>query len=80
MLGDGVEQRGSDVDDKRLRFDFSHPKAMSAPQLEQVETIVRESVTAKMPVHSAVVPLDEAKGVWRCARSLARPTLTRCAS
>ena len=41
MLGDGVSQKGSLVDESKARFDFSHGKAMSAKECEQVEALVR---------------------------------------
>ena len=63
VLGDGVAQKGSDVDEHRLRFDFSHGKAMSAAQLDEVETLVREAVADALPVHSKVVPLAETTAI-----------------
>jgi len=63
VLGDGVDQKGSDVDDARLRFDFSHGQALKPKQLAQVEGLVRESVQAGLSVHSSVVPLSDAMAI-----------------
>lgn len=63
VLGDGVDQKGSDVDEARMRFDFSHAKALKAAELEQVEALVRKAVADEQPVHAAVVPLAEAMQV-----------------
>ena len=60
VLGDGVNQKGSLVDESKARFDFSHGKAMSAKECEQVEALVRESVKSELPVHIQTVPLDKA--------------------
>ena len=60
VLGEGVAQKGSLADDEKVRFDFSHPKAMSLKQIEQVEGLVRQAATSTLPVHAAVVPLDKA--------------------
>merc|ERR1719310_1355736 len=59
-LGDGVAQRGSDNDAERLRFDFSHGKALSTDELEEVEELVNTVIEKDDPVQRALVPLDEA--------------------
>ncbi|MDI6769267.1 MAG: alanine--tRNA ligase [Anaerolineales bacterium] len=50
VLGEHARQAGSLVAPDRLRFDFNHPEAMTAGQLERVEKIVNDAVTADMPV------------------------------
>ena len=60
MLGDGVSQKGSLVDETKARFDFSHDKAMSAGECERVEALVRTMVREPLPVHIQTVPLDKA--------------------
>jgi alanyl-tRNA synthetase len=42
VLGDHVEQKGSNITHKRLRFDFSHPQALSKQELEQVEALIND--------------------------------------
>jgi alanyl-tRNA synthetase len=44
VLGEGVRQAGSQVSPTGLRFDFTHPQALSADELLQVEEIVNEEV------------------------------------
>jgi alanyl-tRNA synthetase len=63
VLGDGVDQKGSLVDDEKLRFDFSHNKAMSPEEIEQVEAIVREQVSKKLAVDTREVPLAQAQAI-----------------
>ena len=60
VLGDGVSQKGSLVDDTKARFDFSHGKAMTTKGCETVEKIVQEHVATALPVHIETVPLDKA--------------------
>ena len=59
-LGDGVAQRGSDNDAERLRFDFSHGKALTGDELEEVEALVNTVIEKDDPIQKALVPLDEA--------------------
>ena len=63
VLGDGVDQKGSLVDDEKLRFDFSHNKAMSPKEIEQVEAIVRDQVSKKLAVDTREVPLAQAQAI-----------------
>ena len=44
VLGDTVSQAGSLNDDKRLRFDFTYPKAMSTEQIEEVQDLVNSMI------------------------------------
>ncbi len=50
VLGDHARQAGSLVAPDRLRFDFTHPEAMTAEQIERVEKIVNDAVAADMEV------------------------------
>jgi alanyl-tRNA synthetase len=59
-LGDGVQQKGSLVDPEKLRFDFSHPKAMSDEQIAGVENLVNEAIAKKLPVYAQEAPQDAA--------------------
>lgn len=60
-LGDHVAQKGSLVNDKYLRFDFSHFEAMKPEQIRQVEDMVNEQIRRNMPVQTEVMELDAAK-------------------
>jgi alanyl-tRNA synthetase len=61
VLGDHVAQKGSMVAPDRLRFDFSHPKPLSAQELEQVEDIANDIVLQNSPVTTRVMALDDAR-------------------
>jgi len=61
VLGDSVAQQGSFVGPDYLRFDFTYHKAPDAEQLKEVERLVREKITADLPVSWTVMPIEEAK-------------------
>ena len=61
MLGDHVAQKGSLVAPDRLRFDFSHPKPMTAEEIEQVEDIANDVVLQNSPVTTRLMALDDAR-------------------
>nr|MCR5014189.1 alanine--tRNA ligase [Bacteroidales bacterium] len=68
VLGSHVEQKGSMVDDQRLRFDFSHFAKMSNEEIRQVEKIVNEKIRENIPnVTYAEMPIDEAKAMGATA-------------
>ncbi len=50
VLGDHVIQRGSNITEERLRFDFSHPEKVTTEQLKQVEDIVNEQIAKDLKV------------------------------
>ncbi|MBQ6024469.1 MAG: alanine--tRNA ligase [Lachnospiraceae bacterium] len=61
VLGNGVEQQGSYQDTERTRFDFSYGQAMTAEEIEKVETIVNENIEKDLAVVTDVMSIDEAK-------------------
>jgi alanyl-tRNA synthetase len=61
VLGEGVRQKGSYVGPDRLRFDFSHLKAMSAEELAKMESQVNEKVKADVAVKWGERPYSEVK-------------------
>jgi alanyl-tRNA synthetase len=61
ILGDHVHQAGSAVRPDKLRFDFSHPQALTPQEREAVEQRVNEAVFANRPVRTFVVPIEEAR-------------------
>jgi alanyl-tRNA synthetase len=60
VLGDHVAQKGSLVAPDRLRFDFSHPKPMTAEEIERVEDIANDIVIQNAPVTTRLMAVDEA--------------------
>jgi alanyl-tRNA synthetase len=50
VLGDHVIQRGSNITEERLRFDFSHPEKVTPEQIKQVEDIVNEQINKDLKV------------------------------
>ena len=61
VLGDHVAQKGSLVAPERLRFDFSHPKPMTAQEIERVEDIANDYVTQNSAVTTRLMALDDAR-------------------
>ncbi|MCH2093774.1 MAG: alanine--tRNA ligase [Rhodobacteraceae bacterium] len=62
-LGDHVAQRGSLNSDDRLRFDFSHGKALTADELRQVEDEVNAFIRQNSPVETRIMTPDDARGM-----------------
>jgi alanyl-tRNA synthetase len=60
VLGDHVAQKGSLVAPDRLRFDFSHPKPMTAKEIERVEDIANDVVLRNTPVTTRLMAVDDA--------------------
>ena len=60
VLGEHVTQKGSLVDAERLRFDFSHPEAVTAKQLQAVTALVNEQIRANADVQVTVTDMDSA--------------------
>ena len=60
VLGNHVQQKGSLVDENRTRFDFSHPKAITPPQLEEIERVVNTIIRSNASVHARVMGYDQA--------------------
>ncbi len=60
VLGEHVKQAGSLVSDEYLRFDFTHPKAMSDEEIAQVEKLVIEKIDSGQPVVNQEMAIAEA--------------------
>ncbi|MBI5346151.1 MAG: alanine--tRNA ligase [Chlamydiae bacterium] len=60
VLGPHVKQKGSLVDDKRLRFDFDHHKALTTAEIREVETLVNKKIRENTEVKAYEIPYDEA--------------------
>jgi alanyl-tRNA synthetase len=61
ILGEHVQQKGSLVDSERLRFDFSHPVAVTAEEVIQIEKMVNHHVRANYSVETKVTSIEQAK-------------------
>jgi alanyl-tRNA synthetase len=61
VLGEHVAQQGSYVGPDRLRFDFSHPRAVTPDELDEIERIVNERVFENAPVTHQEMGFAEAK-------------------
>jgi alanyl-tRNA synthetase len=60
VLGDHVQQRGSNITPERLRFDFSHPEKMKPEEISKVEQMVNEQIEASLAVSFDVMTVEEA--------------------
>ncbi|MCS2159993.1 alanine--tRNA ligase [Scandinavium sp. H11S7] len=61
VLGTHVAQKGSLVNDKALRFDFSHSEAMKPEEIRAVEDLVNAQIRRNLPIETHVMELEEAK-------------------
>ena len=61
VLGDHVVQRGSNITEERLRFDFSHPEKVTPEQIKEVEKIVNEQIAKDLKVSFEEYPTKVAR-------------------
>lgn len=61
VLGEHVQQKGSNITAERLRFDFSHPAKVTPEQQQAVEAIVNQQIARQLPVSMKVGTVEEAK-------------------
>jgi alanyl-tRNA synthetase len=66
-LGDHVTQAGSLVDPDRLRFDFTHSKALSPAEIQKIESLVNEQIGHSFDVSSQVMSMKEASATGAMA-------------
>src|SRR5690606_17529543 len=67
VLGTHVQQQGSRVAPEGLRFDFTHPQAITPEELRRIESIVNSQILANLPVSKAIHSMDEAKNLGAMA-------------
>ncbi len=61
ILGSHVSQAGSLVEPNRLRFDFSHPKALSEEEIKKIEDYVNEIISKDITCSTKIMSIDESK-------------------
>ncbi len=61
VLGEHVEQKGSLVEAKRLRFDFSHMESIRFEDIKRIEDIVNEKILSALDVNTKISNVEEAK-------------------
>jgi alanyl-tRNA synthetase len=61
VLGEHVKQAGSVVDPNHLRFDFSHHKALTPVEIQQIEDLVNAKIRENLPVKSYEISYEEAQ-------------------
>lgn len=61
VLGDEVKQAGSQVEDNRMRFDFTFSRAMTPQEIKKTEDIMNKWIGEKLPVNTDVMGIEEAK-------------------
>ncbi len=61
ILGEHVSQKGSLVDAERLRFDFSHPEAVSQQELDEISDLVNAQIQTNTPVTTEICDMETAQ-------------------
>ncbi|MBQ8536533.1 MAG: alanine--tRNA ligase [Clostridia bacterium] len=61
VLGDEVAQKGSNITEERLRFDFSFGRKMTKEEVEEVQKLVNEAIAAKAPITMEEMSVEAAK-------------------
>ncbi|MBR2030434.1 MAG: alanine--tRNA ligase [Clostridia bacterium] len=61
VLGDEVAQKGSNITEERLRFDFSFSRPMTKEEVAEAQRLVNEAIQAKMPISCAEMTVEQAK-------------------
>ncbi len=61
VLGDHIYQKGSNITQERLRFDFSHDEKMTNEQKQEVEKLVNEAIDADLPISFHLSDIEGAK-------------------
>ena len=61
ILGEHVEQKGSNITAERLRFDFSHPEKMTPEQIAEAEKLVNEAIARDLEIVCEEMDVDSAR-------------------
>jgi alanyl-tRNA synthetase len=60
VLGNHIKQAGSNITAERLRFDFTHPTALTEKEIQEIEKIINEKIAEDLPVTHKEMPYQEA--------------------
>jgi non-canonical purine NTP pyrophosphatase (RdgB/HAM1 family) len=60
-LGEGLEQRGANINGERVRFDFNHNEALTSEQIKSVEDFINEAIKSNTPVVKEEMSVEEAQ-------------------
>jgi alanyl-tRNA synthetase len=63
VLDENIVQKGANITDERLRFDFSYPEKVAPEKLKQIEDLVNEQIAKDLPVSWKEYPLEEARAI-----------------
>lgn len=61
VVGDEVKQAGSQVEENRMRFDFTFSRAMTPQEIQKTEDILNKWIAKKLEVHTDVMDIEQAK-------------------
>ncbi|HCA20654.1 MAG TPA: alanine--tRNA ligase, partial [Treponema sp.] len=61
VLGDEVAQKGSNINNERMRFDFTFSRPMTKEEIQKAEDIVNEKIKEDLPVTMEIMTLEQAK-------------------
>ena len=61
VLGDQVAQKGSNINNERMRLDFTFERPMTPEEIKKVEDIVNQKIKEDLPVTMEILPLEKAK-------------------
>lgn len=67
VLGTHVEQAGQLVNEKAVRFDFTHFSALTAEEIQKVEALVNDAILQGIEVDNSEMPIDEARALGAMA-------------
>ena len=60
ILGNHVQQKGSNITAERLRFDFSHPSKLSEEEIKKIENLINEQIKKDLPVSFKITTYTDA--------------------
>jgi alanyl-tRNA synthetase len=60
LLGDHVQQMGSDINMERLRFDFKHPQKLTPEEIKQIEDLVNQKIKEDLEIKKEEMPIEAA--------------------